>query len=302
LTRETGLDFFVEYPFVNNAAGNYDRDGDGVLDSTYIFRVSGSNRLEPKDQIGLRGTLTLPGPIENIRVEYYPTDTVEGLVERINQSGAEVSARLNREGQLSLKGMPTADAANPDFVIRYLEDSGQFLVGYAGLLNGPGEDGAFTWTQPDQLQTLRSEADYAVAPLAHPAGWIVINDELFKDPGRIASSFDEHFGGKGDGAAALAIAQLRTKPVMIGLAGSFDDFFADIVADIGLKGEQAATALETENVILKDMNDLKASISGVNIDEELANMLKFQHAYNSTARFISEIDKMLDVIINRMAV
>jgi flagellar hook-associated protein 1 FlgK len=89
---------------------------------------------------------------------------------------------------------------------------------------------------------------------------------------------------------------------MIGLAGSFDDFFADIVADIGLKGEQAATALETENVILKDMNDLKASISGVNIDEELANMLKFQHAYNSTARFITEIDKMLDVIINRMAV
>ncbi len=130
----------------------------------------------------------------------------------------------------------------------------------------------------------------------------MINQELIKDPGRIATSVDERFGGTGDGAAALAIAQLRTTPIMIGQTSSFDDFFSSVVAEIGLKGEQAATALETENVILKDMNDLKASISGVNIDEELSNMIKFQHAYNSAARFISEIDRMLDVIINRMAV
>jgi flagellar hook-associated protein 1 FlgK len=302
LTRETGIDFFVEYPFINNAFGNYDRDGDGTLDSSYIFRVTGTHALQPKEQIGLRGTLTLPGPVENIQLDYFPTDTVEDLIERINQSGAEVVARLNREGQLTLKGTPAADTVNPDFVIRHMEDSGQFLVGYAGILRETGAEGAFTWLEADQVQQLRAEVDFAVAPLAHPAGWIVINPELIKDPGRIATSFDEYFGGKGDGAAALAIAQLRTSPVMIGQTSSFDDFFSSVVAEIGLKGEQAATALETENVILKDMNDLKASISGVNIDEELSNMIKFQHAYNSAARFISEIDRMLDVIINRMAV
>jgi flagellar hook-associated protein 1 FlgK len=302
LTRETGTDFFVEYPFVNNALGNYDRSGDGVLDSTYIFRVTGAHALEPKEQIGLRGTLTLPGPVEDMQIEYFPTDTVEDLIERINQSGAEVVARLNRTGRLTLKGTPTADPANPDFVVRRLEDTGEFLTGYAGLLRQTGDEGAFTWSAADQVQQLRGDVDYAVAPLAHPAGWIVINQELFKDPGRIATSFDEHFGGKGDGSAALAIAQLRTTRIMIGQTSSFDDFFSSVVAEIGLKGEQAATALETENVILKDMNDLKASISGVNIDEELSNMIKFQHAYNSAARFISEIDRMLDVIINRMAV
>ena len=89
---------------------------------------------------------------------------------------------------------------------------------------------------------------------------------------------------------------------MIGSTATFDDYFAAVVAEIGLKGEQAATALETENVILKDLRDMKASISGVNMDEELANMMKFQHAYNAAARFITNIDQMLDIIINRMGV
>ena len=101
---------------------------------------------------------------------------------------------------------------------------------------------------------------------------------------------------------ALAIAELRTQPVMVGATATFDDFFALLVAEIGLKGEQAAIALETENVILKDLNDMKAALSGVNVDEELANMIKFQHAYNAAARFITAVDGMIDVIINRMGV
>ncbi len=302
LTGESGVDFFLEYPFVANSVGNYDSSGDGAFDSTYLLRFTGGNALIPKEQIGLRGTLTLPGPVGNIQLEYFPTDTVEDLIERINESGAEVVARLNRENRLSFKGLPAADPNNPDFVIRHLQDSGEFLTGYAGMLRAPGEQGAFTWTEADQVVQLRPGADFSLAPLAHPAGWIVLNPEVVEEPRMIATSFDTQLGGEGDGAAALAIAQLRTEPVMIGQASSFDDFFSSVVADIGLKGEQAATALQTENVILKDMNDLKASISGVNIDEELSNMIKFQHAYNSAARFISEIDRMLDVIINRMAV
>jgi flagellar hook-associated protein 1 FlgK len=303
LTKETGLDFFVEHPFVNNRAGNYDGNGDGEFDSTYVFRVTGNQKLILKEHIGIEGQLTLPGPLEPIEVSYFATDTVEDVIERINHSGAEVVARLNREGFLNIKGIPAADTANPDFVIRHLADSGQFLVGYAGLLRESGPAGAFDWQAADQAEQFRGEgADFAVAPLNHPAGWITINPELIREPAKIATSFDTILGGPGDGSAALAVAQLRTEPVMIGQKFSFDDFFASAVADIGLKGEQAAVALETENLILKELNDMKASLSGVNIDEELANMIKYQHGYSATARFVSEIDKMLDVIINRMAV
>ncbi|MBN1410205.1 MAG: flagellar hook-associated protein FlgK [Spirochaetales bacterium] len=302
MNNATNNDFFVEYPYINNVLGNYDRNGDGAYDSTYVFRIDGTNKLVPKDQIGLRGTLTLSGPLENVTIEYYPTDTVEDLIERINLSGSEVVARLNQDGQLSLKGTPAANTANPEFVIRHVEDSGQFLVGYAGILPQPGAAGAYDWAQADAVNILRADATYAVAPLTHPSGWITINQEIRNDPGSIVNTFDPVQGGAGDGSAALAIARLRTEPVMIGQITTFDDYFASVVTEIGLKGEQAESAVETSNLVLKELNNLKESISGVNMDEELANMIKFQHGYNAAARFVSEVDKMLDVIINRMGV
>lgn len=302
---KTGLDFFTEHPFVTNVAGNYDRNGDGVYDSTYIFRVTGQNTLDLRAQIGLEGTINLSGQNGLVQVPYYATDTVADVVKRINNSGAEVVARLDREGRLTLKGTPAADPANPDFVIRHVEDSGRFLEGYAGLLQNRGADGAFRWDQADAALKLQGEAaDYAVAPIAHPSGWIEVNPALVKEPASIASGYGEN--GKpanpGNGEAALAIASIRNSEVMVGKLGTFDDYFADAVARVGLMGEQSDRALETQNLIMKQLKDMRDSISGVNIDEELSQMIKYQHGYAAAARFISTVNEMLDTIINRMGV
>lgn len=299
------MDFFDEYPFINNLAGNYDRDGDGEYDASYIFRISGKNALDSEEQIGLQGTISLSGPVGNLRIDYFPTDTVGDVVKRINYSGAEVVARLNREGMLTLKGTPAANAENPDFVIRHIEDSGQFLAGYAGVLIQPGPAGAFTWEQPDSVLFLQGGGvEYAVAPLTHPAGWIEVNPEIAGDPGSIAAGLGVN--GRpavaGDGRSALAIAELRNTSVMVGNLTGFDEFFAEAVSDIGLKGEVAARTLETEDLIMKELEDMRAAISGVNIDEELSLMIKFQHGYTAASRFISEVTRMLDTIINRMGV
>ncbi|MFZ5367088.1 MAG: flagellar hook-associated protein FlgK [Spirochaetota bacterium] len=302
---KTGLDFFTEHPFVTNVAGNYDRNGDGAYDSTYIFRITGQNTLDTRAQIGLEGTINLSGQNGLVQVPYYATDTVADVVKRINNSGAEVVARLDREGRLTLKGTPAADPANPDFVIRHVEDSGRFLEGYAGLLQDRGADGAFRWDQADAALNLQGEAaDYAVAPIAHPSGWIEVNPALVKEPASIASGYGEN--GKpanpGNGEAALAIASIRNSEVMVGKLGTFDDYFADAVVRVGLMGEQSDRALETQNLIMKQLKDMRDSISGVNIDEELSQMIKYQHGYAAAARFISTVNEMLDTIINRMGV
>jgi len=302
LNGRTGIDFFVEYPFINNLAGNYDRTGDGVNDSSYIFRINGTNTLDPKEQVGLRGTLILPGVTENVLVDYFPTDTVQDIIFRINTSGAEVAARLNREGQLTVTGVPAADTANPDFVIRRLEDTGQFLVGYSGMLQAGGPAGAFDWGGPDAALNLVVESRFAVAPQAHPSGWIEVNPALAADPLSVASALQGGGEAFGDGSAALAIANLRTTPVMLGASGSFDEYFSTVVTDIGLRGEIAETALQTQSLVLKELRDMREALSGVNVDEELANMIKYQHGYSAAARFVTEIDRMLDTIINRMAV
>jgi len=89
---------------------------------------------------------------------------------------------------------------------------------------------------------------------------------------------------------------------MVGQIYSFDDYFADTIADVALKGEESRIALSTQHAIMKDLRDTRASISGVNIDEEIAQMIKFQHGYSAAARFITTVDQMLDTIINRMGV
>jgi flagellar hook-associated protein 1 FlgK len=305
LDGSTDNDFFTEYPFVNNALGNYDRNGDGAFDSTYVFRISGTNQLDPQQQIGLSGTLTLSAPSGLVSVDYSATDTVGDLINRINYSSSEVVARLDNDGRLTLKGTPAESTGDPDFVIRYLEDSGQFLAGYAGILQGSGAENAYAWDQADAVLALRGDGlDYAVAPLPHPSGWIGVNDDLVQEPARIAASLGTagRPGNPGDGSAALQIAAIRNQPVQVGQISSFDDYFADTVAGVALKGEEAQLALSTQNAIMKDLRDTRASISGVNIDEEISQMIKYQHGYSAAARFITEVDRMLDTIINRMGV
>ena len=303
LNGKSGLDFFQEYPAINNLSGNYDRNGDGAYDSSYVFRISGANRLVAQDLLGLEGELRLSGPKGEVAVAYRPTDTVGDLINRINTSGAELSTRLDREGRLSLKATPSAERANPDFVIRHLEDSGQFLAGYAGVLLQSGREGAYDWGGPDAILKLRGgELAFAVAPLSHPSAWIELNRAIKSEPASIAASFGQggRPGNPGDGSAALAMASLRNNPVMIGASTTFDNYFADVIASIGLKGEKAKIALETQNAIMKDLRDMRESLSGVNIDEELAQMIKFQQGYAATARFIAEVTKMIDTIINRV--
>jgi flagellar hook-associated protein 1 FlgK len=305
----TGINFFSEYPFVVNVNGNYDRSGDGVFDSSYIYRINGQNTLESRAQPGLEGVITLSGNDRQVEVPYYSTDTVNDIIIRINNSGAEVVARLNRDGKISLKGTPAdlieGQRVNPDFVIRHVEDSGFFLTGYAGLLLQSGPAGAYDWGQADAVASLRGAAeDYALAPVAHPSGWIEVNPMLIKDPTYVAAGFGHNgrSANPGNGDAAADIASIRNTPVMVGQLMTFDDYFANSVGNIAYMGEESERALATENQIMKYLRDWRQSISGVNIDEELANMIRFQQGYNAAARFITTVNSMLDTLINRMGV
>ncbi|MBN1525920.1 MAG: flagellar hook-associated protein FlgK [Spirochaetales bacterium] len=300
----TGLDFFHEVPFVTNVNGNYDRSGDGAFDSSYVFRLTGSNKLSLQDHIGIEGTMTFAGPAGNINVDYFATETVEDVIHKINFSGAEVSAGLDEAGMMVLKAVPSADTANPDFVLRHVEDSGQFLVGYSGVLADTGAANAYDWQQADAVLGLAGDAAFATAPIAHPSGWITVNETLERDAGSVAGAFgtDGVSNGIGDGSAAMAIAQIKTKQVTVGESLTYSDYFAEMIASIGLRGEAAEKFNKLEAAILKNHHDTRQAISGVNINEELTEMIKYQHGYNASARIVTEFDKMLDVIINRMGV
>lgn len=299
----TGLDFFTQHSFVENVNGNYDRDGDGTLDHSYIFRFTGTTKLNPQEQIGLEGVMTLSGSGGNVQVAYHPTDTVETVINRINDSNGEVKAYLDRNNNLVLKGTTASAVENPDFVIRHVEDAGFFLTGYTGILQASGAAGAYDYAQADAVQALAG-AQFAVSPVLNPAGYIEVNQALKNDVMSVAAAYKDNSGNvnAGDGRAAVEIAAIRNTKVMIGHERTFDDYFADSVTNVGLKGEQAENMHLSHSAVMEDLRSLRDSISGVNIDEELADIIKFQHGYNAAAKFVTVWDSLLDTIINRLGV
>lgn len=299
----TGLDFFTQHSFVENVNGNFDRNGDGVLDHSYIFRFTGTTTLNPQEQIGFEGVMTFSGPSGNVQVPYHPTDTVETVINRINDSNGEVKAYLDRNNNLVLKGTTAQDVENPDFVIRHVEDSGFFLTGYSGILSASGTDGAYDFARADAVDSLAG-AQFAVSPVLNPAGYIEVNGVIKNDVKSVAAAFRDDSGNvnAGDGRAAVEIASIRNTKVMIGHERTLDDYFADSVTNVGLKGEQAENNLKSHMAIMNDLRTMRDSISGVNIDEELSDIIKFQHGYNAAAKFVTIWDSLIDTVINRLGV
>jgi flagellar hook-associated protein 1 FlgK len=301
----TGLDFFVEDPFVTDVQGNFDRNGDGVEDSSYIFRMTGGNTLDLQAKTGLEGTMTFSSDSGTVQVQYGAADTVESILNRINDSDSDVKAYLDRNNKLVLKATTAKSMENPDFVIRHVEDSGYFLSGYSGLLAGKGAENAYDYAKPNAVDGLAvNNSGYAVAPVINPSGYMSINQAITSDVLSVAASKPTVNGlaEAGDGSAAVEIAALRNSNVMIGQSKTFDDYFADTVTNVGLRGEEAQTNLESQNAVMDDLRTLRESISGVNVDEELADMIKFQHGYNAAAKYISVMSELLDTVINQMGV
>ena len=299
----TGLDFFTQHSFVENVNGNFDRNGDGVLDHSYIFCFTGTTTLNPQEQIGFEGVMTFSGPSGNVQVPYHPTDTVETVINRINDSNGEVKAYLDRNNNLVLKGTTAQNVENPDFVIRHVEDSGFFLTGYSGILAASGADGAYDFARADAVDSLAG-AQFAVSPVLNPAGYIEVNGVIKNDVKSVAAAFRDDSGNvnAGDGRAAVEIASIRNTKVMIGHERTLDDYFADSVTNVGLKGEQAENNLKSHMAIMNDLRTMRDSISGVNIDEELSDIIKFQHGYNAAAKFVTIWDSLIDTVINRLGV
>ena len=247
--------------------------------------------------------MILSGKTGNITIPYHSTDTVGDVINRINDSEGEVKAYLDRNDRLVLKATASQAVDNPDFVIRHVEDSGFFLAGYAGVLRNSGAAGAYDYGHADAVTALAG-TQFAVAPVLNPGAYVEVNKNIRNDVMSVAAGYPNGDGNApaGDGRAAVDIAAIRNTPIMIGRERTLDDYFADTVTNAGLKGEQAANNLASQTAVMTDLHSMRDSISGVNIDEELADIMKFQHGYNAAAKFVTVVDELLDTVINKLGV
>lgn len=109
-------------------------------------------------------------------------------------------------------------------------------------------------------------------------------------------------GAVGDGKIFEKIMKLREEELMThnGKKYTFDNYFRNTVFEIGVERQSSITVEEAQKKTLMAIDDRRREISGVSLDEEMADMLKYQHAYSANSRIINVVDEMMDQIVNRL--
>lgn len=104
----------------------------------------------------------------------------------------------------------------------------------------------------------------------------------------------------GDGSNALKMAQLKQKLTMSGGTVTFDDYYRSLSSRLGVQSQEAIRMSDNQNFLMAQLKNNRNEISGVSLDEEMTNMVRFQQSYNAAARLVTAMDEMIDVVVNRM--
>jgi flagellar hook-associated protein 1 FlgK len=142
-----------------------------------------------------------------------------------------------------------------------------------------------------------SDGSFVVADRISAAE-LSLSKDVENDLDKLAAS-ELQEGTPGDGNNALRMVNMRSNTYLF-TWGSPDDFVKSLVANLGVDTAEAIRINENQAVLTEQVDYKRQSIMGVSLDEEMSNMVMYQHAYNASARMITTIDEMLDKIINGM--
>jgi len=143
-------------------------------------------------------------------------------------------------------------------------------------LNGNAATGTNLFTPP--VGTAGAAANLSVA---------------ISDPVLIAASSDGTAGSNGNAENLYA---LRNQSLINGQSPT--DYYSSIVFNVGNAAANANAQQSASNLVLQQLNDQRGAISGVSLDQEAANMMRYQQAYDSSAQVVSTINSMMQTVIN----
>lgn len=137
-------------------------------------------------------------------------------------------------------------------------------------------------------------------------GNIGFNPEL-NDFDNLAAGLNSPPNNSEDNRIALEVSTLRQKDVFsdvyepntVNAKYTFDEFYRNIVTDIGTIGADAKTTYDSQKILVDQLEYKKKSTSAVSLDEELSNLMRYEHSYNAAARMVNVMDEMLEIIISR---
>jgi len=140
-------------------------------------------------------------------------------------------------------------------------------------------------------------------PTQPVARFITISEEVRNDWNNIATIYDASvpIQERGNNKNILRLLDLRHN-TFVEEVPNVETFTKGLISTLGVASRQAAHMTHNQETLASEMSRRRESISSVSIDEEMAAMVRFQHAYNASARILTAIDEMLDVLVNRVGI
>lgn len=134
---------------------------------------------------------------------------------------------------------------------------------------------------------------------------LAVNSQMHSNTNLIASGQvnGQHQVNVGDNATATAIGKLADKKITISTLWktvnnqSISEYYANLVTTVGADRRLSKTNSEYHSALTDDLAERTASVSGVNMDEEMSNLIKFQHSYTAAAKLITTADQMLQTLL-----
>ncbi len=102
--------------------------------------------------------------------------------------------------------------------------------------------------------------------------------------------------GSGDNAVNLADV-INKEKLFNSKTATMLDYFKSSISTLGIDGQRADRMVDNQNTLVEQLNNQRTSISGVSLDEEMANLIQFQQAYNAAAKVINTTNQVLDSLM-----
>lgn len=150
-----------------------------------------------------------------------------------------------------------------------------------------------------------NEEDPAERNSLYSIGELTVNKDLLANYALLPLSAS---GGTGDFAyngVAKKLADVWNQPFSalspnVTKKNTFNEYYIAMWGDLGTKGEKYNSSAEDQAVMVNNIENSRQNVMGISSDEELSNLIKYQHAYNASARYFNVVDSMLEHLVTRL--
>ena len=245
----------------------------------------------------------------NIRATYLTDGTVSiasGSTALLDAAGGTVATLETEDGASGMRlladGAPMNLAGGSLFgSMQVLNGKGSYAASGENSFRGIPYYQASLDSLADSLSSTFNALNGSALFTGSGAADIAISSQWLANPNHITATLDaDGAKGKNDNILRMISAMDEDRAITSDFTGSFGGYVLALMGDVAIDKDYTADVSETSDMVFRSIGNERESTMGVSLNEETANLIKYQKAFAASARVMTALDETLDTVINRM--